>query len=127
MMVSEESLADFNARSTKEVSMERFRPNLVIRGGPAYIEDRLARIRIGSVELTGQTMCARCTMTLLDPKTGRRLGSEPLNTLSKYRHTNANQVMFGRNFIHRGTGELQLFDLIEVMETSDPPSTFLNR
>jgi uncharacterized protein YcbX len=59
-----------------EEVLRRFRPNLVVRGVPAFWEDRLyaaadsVSFRIGDVVLNGQNPCARCVVPTRDPLTG---------------------------------------------------------
>ncbi len=118
MVVSTASLADLNSRMHAPLPMERFRPSLVIEAAEPYAEDRMARIRIGSVELTGTTRCVRCPIPTFDQRTGER-GKEPLRTLATYRRTERG-VVFGRNFNHAGTGSLALGDRVEVIAWHDP-------
>src|SRR5690606_31114771 len=51
LLISEESLADLNARLPTPLPMNRFRPNLVVRGAEPYAEDLWKRIRIGGIEM----------------------------------------------------------------------------
>ena len=71
LILSEESLADLNGRLETPLPMNRFRPNIVVRGGAPYVEDTLDRCRIGGVEFTGTTLCIRCPITTTDQRTGR--------------------------------------------------------
>lgn len=112
LVVSEESLADLNARMVTPLSMERFRPNLVIRGGPPYAEDTLDRFRIGDVQFTGATLCIRCPIPTTDPRTAER-GKEPLKTLATYRRQ-ADGVVFGRNCNHAGSGTIRVGDALHA-------------
>jgi len=112
LLISEESLADLNARLPDPVAMNRFRPNLVIAGGPAYVEDGLARFRIGGLELAAVKPCARCVLTTTDQATGLR-GPEPLRTLATYRKANG-QVLFGQNVVHRSPGRLTVGETLRV-------------
>jgi uncharacterized protein len=45
---TEESMEDLNSRMEKPMSVIRFRPNLVLRGGVPYEEDNWAEITIGT-------------------------------------------------------------------------------
>jgi uncharacterized protein YcbX len=115
LVISEESLADLNARLDAPLEMRRFRPNVVIRGVDPYAEDRFDRLTIGSVSFRGVKRCDRCAVTTIDPETGKR-GTEPLATLATYRGE-AGRVYFGMNLIHDGPGELRVGD--EVAVTSE--------
>ena len=87
----------------KPLPMERFRPNLVVRGTAPYEEDLWKRIRIGDVELAVVKPCSRCAIPTTDQETGERDGKEPLRTLATYRKTELG-VVFGQNVVHLATG-----------------------
>ena len=111
LLLSEESLADLNTRLPDAVPMNRFRPNLVIRGGAPYAEDDLRQFRLGELELEVVKPCDRCVLTTTDQETGFR-GPEPLRTLARYRKAGG-KVLFGQNVVHRSTGRLSVGDLVE--------------
>jgi hypothetical protein len=118
LVVSDASLADLNARLDEPLPMNRFRPNIVLGGCDPYEEDRLGLIRIGEVELAGQTRCLRCPIPTTDQDTAHR-GKEPLQTLARYRRTDAG-VVFGRNFNHRSTGRLAVGDQVVLVGPAEP-------
>jgi uncharacterized protein YcbX len=117
LLISEASLADLNRRIGRTLPMQRFRPNLVVRGCAPYAEDHWRRIRIGGVGFRLVKPCSRCIIPSIDPATGERDGSEPLATLSRYRQT-GNKVYFGQNLIHDGPGRLAVGDRVVVLETN---------
>jgi uncharacterized protein YcbX len=112
LLLSEASLADLNARLPEPVPMNRFRPNLVIGGGAAFVEDGLATFRIGSLELQAVKPCDRCVLTTTDQATGAR-GPEPLRTLARFRKV-GDRVLFGQNVVHRTTGRLTVGEALAV-------------
>ena len=114
LLISEESLADLNERLDTPVPMARFRPNLVVTGEGAFAEDTWRKIRIGPITFDVVKPCARCSMTTVDPLTGRK-GKEPLRTLATFRKRDG-EVMFGQNLVHYGTGPLSVGDAVEVLE-----------
>jgi len=69
LLTSEESLHDLNSRLEMPVPMNRFRPNIVLKGCEAFAEDTWKRIRIGEVELAVVKRCARCVVTTIDKET----------------------------------------------------------
>ncbi len=109
LIISEASLEDLNRRLDEPLPMNRFRPNIVLRGCEPYGEDELDAIRIGSVELTGMPLCPRCPIPTTNQETGER-GKEPLRTLATYRRAEDGSVVFGRNFSQASGGEERVGD-----------------
>jgi uncharacterized protein YcbX len=119
LVIGESTLTDLNdrliAQGSDALPMNRFRPNLVFTGAPAFAEDTWPRLRIGSVALRAGGPCARCIMTTTDQTTGTRDGPEPLRTLAAYRRDAADptDVNFGQNFIHETkSGTLSVGDAV---------------
>lgn len=115
LIVAEESLAELNRRLPEPLPMNRFRPNLVVAGCPAFAEDGWLRIRVGEVELSIVKPCARCAITTTDQASAVR-GKEPLRTLAGFRNVPGRGVMFAQNAVHRNTGRLRLGDTVEVLD-----------
>ena len=113
LLTSEEGLQDLNSRLESQIPMNRFRPNLVVRGGEPFVEDTWNRIRIGSVEFGVVKPCARCEVTTIDKETLER-GKEPLKTLGKYRKHKLGAI-FGQNVIPLNEGRIRLGMTIEVL------------
>lgn len=120
LVISEESLSDLNARLAQPITMERFRPNIVVRGAEPFVEDSFTRVRLGNVTFRGAKRCDRCVVTTLDPDTGEG-GREPLRTLASYRLWDS-KVWFGMNLIHDALGELSVGDTVERLPAA-PIST----
>jgi uncharacterized protein len=110
LLISEESLADLNARLAQPLPMNRFRPNLVIAGAEPYAEDGWRKIEVGGMPLRVVKPCFRCAITTTDQVTAER-GREPLRTLATYRRVNG-EVMFGQNAVHETAGTLRLGDTV---------------
>ena len=113
LLVSEESLCDLNSRLERPVSMNRFRPNLVVKGCEPFAEDLWKQIRIGEVELAVVKPCARCVVTTIDKETLEQ-GKEPLKTLGKYRKHELGAI-FGQNCIPLNEGGLRLGMNVEIL------------
>jgi uncharacterized protein len=113
MVLSQASLDDLNARLAVPLTMERFRPNIVIGGCDAFAEDTWQSIRIGDVVLPIVKPCARCVITTTDQHTAER-GIEPLATLARYRNVNG-KVLFGQNALVEQTGSIAIGDEVTVM------------
>jgi hypothetical protein len=113
LLVSEESLADLNSRLETPVPMNRFRPNIVVKGCGAYSEDAWNEIQIGDVKLAIVKPCARCEVTTIDKETLERK-KEPLKTLGKYRKHKLGAI-FGQNVIPVNSGRLEIGMNVRVL------------
>jgi uncharacterized protein YcbX len=98
--------------------MDRFRPNLVVRGCAPFAEDGWRVVRIGPITLRVVKPCARCAITTVDQRTAAR-GKEPLRTLATFRRRGT-KVLFGQNLIHDETGIVRTGDPVEVITRSSP-------
>jgi MOSC domain-containing protein len=115
-LTSEESLADLNARMAEPIPMNRFRPNLVVRGAAPYAEDAWKTIAIGETTLRWIKPCTRCVATTTDQETGERASRDPLLTLARYRRLGS-EVMFGHYLAPDTWGErLRLGDRVTVLD-----------
>ena len=122
LVIGESTLADLNDRlvshDSEALPMNRFRPNLVTAGAPAFAEDTWPHFRIGQITFRAGGPCARCILTTNDQATGERAGPEPLRTLATYRRDAADptNVNFGQNLIHETkSGTLHLGDPVSVL------------
>ncbi|MFB6783307.1 MOSC domain-containing protein [Streptomyces sp. NPDC056352] len=124
LVASTASLDGLNARITARgdaapVPMDRFRANIVLTGDDEpHFEDRARRMILGSVELAHSVRAMRCNVPLVDQRTGRRAGPEPVRTLATYRREPEyrNKVSFGaKNAVVR-EGEVTVGDTVEVAE-----------
>ncbi len=118
-LLGEGSLNDLNQRLAVPVSLERFRPNLVIANAPAFAEDSWRTIRIGEQTFHVVRPCDRCAITTVDPVQGIMTGKEPLSTLARYR-TFDKKVLFGQYLLANGQGILHVGDTLEVLEYKIP-------
>jgi len=111
------SLVALNHELPAPITMDRFRPNIVLSGAQAWEEDHWRRIRIGAVKFRVAKPCARCAVTTVDQMTGARPDkTEPLRVLSQLRRS-ADGVIFGQNLIPETPGRIALGDPVEVLET----------
>lgn len=115
LLISQSSLDDLNSRLDSPVTMERFRPNLVVTGCEPFAEDGWKRIRIGGVEFRLAKPCSRCMVPTIDIERGEFAGEEPIKTLASYRSRDG-KVFFGQNLIPDGAGELAEGMAVEVLE-----------
>jgi uncharacterized protein len=111
LVISQESLDLLNEKlqsaGEKPVPMDRFRPNIVIKGWQAHAEDEVQTITIGGrVRLRLAKLSSRCNVTTIDQNTGIA-GSEPLRTLARYRKLGTSKIYFGMNaWVLSGAGAI---------------------
>ncbi|MEK6650152.1 MAG: MOSC N-terminal beta barrel domain-containing protein [Bacteroidota bacterium] len=101
-----DSLVDLNRRMKDPVPMNRFRPNVVVRGAPPYAEDGWTTLTGTDITLRLVKVCSRCVVVTKDQHSGVG-GEEPLRTLSTYRERDG-KVFFGQNAIPVGTGSIRV-------------------
>jgi uncharacterized protein YcbX len=111
LLIGQSSLDDLNARlhaaGREALPMNRFRPNLVLAGLPAYEEDYVLRYLNDEKRfaLRGVKPCTRCTIPSVEQSTGIA-GPDPMDILRLYRADARveNGITFGMNLIvERGT------------------------
>ncbi|KAE9047010.1 hypothetical protein PR001_g1218 [Phytophthora rubi] len=70
LLALEESLEQFNTTLKTPVPMNRFRPNIVLRGSPAFADEHWNCITIDGFQFRNVRPCARCGMPSVDQATG---------------------------------------------------------
>jgi uncharacterized protein YcbX len=99
LVCNQASLDDLNARLPQPIPMERFRPNIVIEGLPAWAEDRVDILIIGSLTLRLVKPCTRCSIPSIDQRTGLR-STDPLPVLRPFRfNRQLRGITFGENAV----------------------------
>jgi len=114
LLLSQASLDDLNQRMEDPISMERFRPNIVVSGCEPFAEDNWRRIRVGELTLRVVKPCSRCVIPSIDPTTAER-GPEPTRTLISYRRRDG-KVYFGQNVIADSVGHIEVGMSVEILE-----------
>jgi len=120
LITSHESLDKLNEYipTDDNIGMERFRPNIVLKGIEAFEEDVIHEIRIGEVILHFVKPCTRCKITTIDQDKGIIKSPEPLKTLSKLRRGRSDEltgVFFGQNAIPQNFGIIKTNDIVEII------------
>lgn len=113
LLISEASLADLNSRLETSVSMDRFRPNLVISNSIPFEEDTWELIQIGNIRFHVVKPCSRCIVVNIDQDSSQS-NPEILQILSAYRKGEKG-VFFGQNLIHEDKGVLKVGDAVQVL------------
>ena len=144
LITNQASLADLSKRAGEELSMRRFRPNIVVKSTPgstlsAWEEDEWLKLNITSsikssvIELECVKPCTRCKFTTLCPETAT-FGEEPLESLGEFRtgkdlgwdqvqKSMKHEVVFGNNAIlsSRSIDEwISVGDKVDVVEKGRP-------
>ncbi len=120
LICSVASLADLNSRllakGKSAVTLDRFRPNIVLDGVTAFEEDYIDHLTIGEAQVRVVKPCIRCAVPNVDPMTGIA-GAEPGITLAEYRNRpELGGVIFGVNsIIATGAGScVSAHDAVEL-------------
>jgi uncharacterized protein len=105
LVCNQASLEDLNQRLPEPIPMERFRPNIVLRGLSAWAEDRIDTLTLGDLTLRLVKPCTRCTIPSIDQRTGMP-ATDPAPVLRKFRFDRQLLgITFGENaVIASGTG-----------------------
>ncbi|MDP5053369.1 MAG: MOSC domain-containing protein [Congregibacter sp.] len=113
LIIGEASLDDLNARLPAPVPMDRFRPNIVVRGAHPFAEDHWRRLRIGSTELAIVKPCSRCAIPAIDQLTAERDPS--INrVLASYRRRDG-EIYFGMNAVVITGDTLSVGDAVSLV------------
>ena len=147
-IANEASIEELNSRLTtkseKKITIERFRPNIIVKGEepdvmPAWSEDEWKKVQIITSEAdpnwssmlwkSGQSTipidvlcrCLRCQVPNVDPETAEKHPKEPWDTLVKYRRIDEGlkfKPCFGMLCLPLIDGEIEVGMKFEVTKTT---------
>lgn len=139
LLVSQGSIDDLNSRLKEPVSINRFRPNILVDGCEPFSEDLWTEIRINKLTFQGVKLCSRCKVPTINQET--TVAEPELNqTLMSFRSDNVLRpnkkpkklVYFGQNLVckdtfARGKGKIvkvgdPLFVLKMVSSAAEAPA-----
>lgn len=106
LIANQASLDALAAEVGEELTMQRFRPNVVVEGAPAFAEDEWQALEIGEEAFRLPKPCARCVVITIDPETTVK-NPRVFATLAQI-HSKEKKVLFGMNACWEGTGEAAL-------------------
>lgn len=112
LLLGTASLDYLNRKITPPVSLNRFRPNIVVKSQLPHQEDDWGTMVIGTAGFENVKPCGRCRIITIDQATAET-GKEPLTTLSTYRRA-GNSVNFGVNLICTRPGKVSTGDLLMI-------------
>ncbi len=117
LIVAQSAVEELNARlvarGAPSVTIDRFRPNIVVRGNVQGDDDLWTRCRIGDAIMRVSTACKRCQVVTIDQTTGALMGVEPLRTLAEYRRQD-DGIVFGRHALVDHRGDIAVGDVMIV-------------
>lgn len=115
LILGESAMQELNEKLEVPLRINRFRGNIIFKGGQAHDEDEWGRIQIGERIFEGTKRCGRCKITTIEQETAQ-LGKEPLATLKGYRAF-GRKVCFGYYFkLVEGLGKsIRVGDEIRVL------------
>jgi len=135
-IASDSSLAELNARlrdkGEAEITIERFRPNIIIKGGEPWSEDSWKTVRINgdsswmttmtggnrhAIDIDVVARCARCTVPNVDPDTAEKHPHQPWDLLVSYRRVDEGikfKPCFGMLCCPRHEGRIEVGMRFEV-------------
>ena len=119
LIIGEAALDKLNSLLPDKININRFRPNIVFKGGEAHDEDEMAHFSINNIDFFGVKLCARCQVPTVNQETGES-GKEPTRTLARYRAFD-NKIKFGQNLLHKGEGLIKVGDPLIVLEKAKSP------
>lgn len=119
-----------------DLTIERFRPNIIVRGrdDKPWEEDTWKRIRIITslpeeeaiykIDLDVVARCARCQVPNVDPDTADKHPKEPWDELMKFRRVDKGGVArykpcFGMLCLPKNEGKVKVGATLEVLETTN--------
>jgi hypothetical protein len=135
LLATEPSLAQLNMQLDEPVPMNRFRPNIVVRGtGLApYDEDFWTDVQIGALEAFVVKASDRCSITDTDQRTAA-VGKAVRKALRARKGVNAHDdsnkgVFFAQNLNHVYTPGVvvRVGDRVRVMTRNPEPNVVLDR
>jgi uncharacterized protein len=124
---SVDSLRELNAHLAEPVTIDRFRPNIVIEGAPAYDEDYWREVRIGALRGFVVRACARCPIPNIDQSVGVLTKERPVTEALRETRRGTDPVggekgeFFGENVVHvfEPGMVVSLRDEVEVVRRAD--------
>ncbi|NYI80466.1 MOSC domain-containing protein [Nocardioides panzhihuensis] len=112
-LITDASVAAIDSWSPETITVERFRPSLVVEGAEdAFAEDGWSEVAIGPVRLRMITPVSRCVMTTIDPETLEK-GKDPLRTLAAHRKRDG-KVWAAVHLVVDNPGEIAVGDEVIV-------------
>jgi uncharacterized protein YcbX len=124
LLTTTAALEELNTRlqrsGSSAIPMDRFRPNVVVRGAEAGADDHWHTLRIGNAAFRISNACKRCKVITIDQSTGEFAGNDPLATLATYR-ADGPSVTFGQHMMAEASGSISVGDAVVTNDTTRTP------
>jgi uncharacterized protein YcbX len=122
LLTTTAALEELNTRLQRSgssgIQMDRFRPNVVVRGATAGADDEWRALRIGNAAFRVSNACKRCKVITINQSTGEFAGNDPLATLATYR-ADGTSVTFGQHMMVEASGSISIGDSVAVDATHE--------
>ena len=123
LLTTTAALEELNTRlqrsGSSAIPMDRFRPNVVVRGATAGADDHWRTLRIGNAAFRVSNACKRCKVITIDQSTGEFAGNDPLTTLATYR-AEGPSVTFGQHMMAEASGSISVGDAVAIDARHEP-------
>ena len=123
LLTTTAALEELNTRlqrsGSSAIPMDRFRPNVVVRGATAGADDHWRTLRIGNAAFRVSNACKRCKVITIDQSTGEFAGNDPLTTLATYR-AEGPSVTFGQHLMAEASGSISVGDAVAIDARHEP-------
>ncbi|KAL9239236.1 hypothetical protein vseg_013576 [Gypsophila vaccaria] len=106
LLMSQESLDALNKVLKEPITVDRFRPNILVEGCKPFSEDLWKEIKINNLTFCGVKLCSRSKMPTINQQTAVA-GTEPMEALKRFRSDQIllpnmkprGQVYMGQNLV----------------------------
>ncbi|KAK1632645.1 hypothetical protein QYE76_006960 [Lolium multiflorum] len=125
LIASQGSLDALNELLKEPVSINRFRPNILVDGCHPYSEDLWKTLKINTLTFEGVRLCYRCKVPTIDQERGI-FGTEPTETMLTFRSgevirpsdKNKKRVYFGQSLVCKESVSAK--DKGRIVKVGDP-------
>jgi len=108
LVTNEASFDAVNEKLPSKITMKHFRPNIVIKGPPAWEENKWSKLETTAGDVLHVCLpCERCSVPSINPQTGERLSFDPRKGCKTGKDLGLNPekyegAYFGQNLIFDG-------------------------
>jgi uncharacterized protein YcbX len=118
LLISQASIDFLSEKVGYELSVERFRPNIVIKGCKPFEEDSWRRIAVGDTQFDLVKSCSRCVIPTINLQTAEKERAV-MQVMLDYRK-NGKKVYVGQNLIYspgaKHSGLLEVGNALKVLD-----------